>query len=433
MLSDFKHYRQALGINMLWNGYAIVIFIRDGLGINPLGSFMTPSFWLLGLLLLFPMNIFQRIYSPNKTLVFFWGSFAVISVAYMLYYPSIGYNFRTDFSREILTYAFPTAFLFGMLYYPDEKGEVLLKVTAIFALIGSLGLLYVILRDPTWNIGQRAAIKFVAFAPSHEGNPHTFANNAVRGAIASSICAYMSKQLWQKFFFICCTIFSVVIILLTRTNTSILSLGIAFGIFTLFHSRKLLAATFSQYALSFFIFFLGIVAFASAQFTSILYVIENTWHIVYKRIINTVYTTSNINIGGDDGATTATIDYSSINRIISYQYFKENFLGSDSISIILFGEGYKSVFLDIPVIEAFINEGILGFLFFGGFSFMLLFFAVREIFQPSTLWNSFLAYLSFLFLIGLVTGGRPVDAGNWMIYMVYLRFLGVGHHKLKQL
>lgn len=429
MLDDFKYYCQALGINMLWNGYAVVIFVRDGLKIGPQGSTMMALFWVLGLLLLFPINIFQRIYSVNKTLLFLWGSFAAISVVYMVYYPSMGYNFRGDLLREVTTYCFPLAFLFGMLYYPDDKQDILLKVTAIFALIGSLGLAYVLMRDPTWNISQRAAIRFGSFHASHEGNPHTFANNAVRCVLASAICVYQIKSLWKKIVYLSFALFSIVIVLLTRTNTSLLTLGVALGLFVVFQNRRLISITFSYYTLTFLVFVFGVIALASSRFGAVTSLLENTWHIVYKRIVNTIYTTSNVNVGGNDLQTAATIDYSSIGRIISYKYFKEDFLENSQTHVILLGEGYKSVFLDIPIIEAFVNQGILGFLFFGIFSLAWLFFAMREVSKPTNNWKSFLAYLSFLFLIGLVTGGRPVDAGNWMIYMVYIRFLGVSHYK----
>ncbi|AEI47988.1 hypothetical protein [Runella slithyformis] len=429
MWDDLKYYLQALGINMLWNGYAIVIFVRDGLKIGPQGSIMMALFWLLGLFLLFPINIFQRIYSLNKTLLFFWGSFAAISVAYMIYYPSVGYNFRSDLVREITTYCFPLAFLFGMLYYPDNKYEILLKVTAIFALLGSLGLAYVLMRDPTWNIGQRAAIRFSSFHAGHEGNPHTFANNAVRCVLASAICMYKVKQIWQKAVFLGSMLFSIAIVLMTRTNTSLLTLGIAFGVFALFHKRKLISITFSYYTLSLAVLLFGGTVYASSRFAAVTNLLQNTWNILYKRVINTIYTTSNIDVGGNDIQTAATIDYSSIGRIISYKYFKEDFLESSQKYVVLLGEGYKSVFLDIPIIEAFVNQGILGFLLFGGFSLAWSFFSLGEIFQPTNEWNTFLAYLSFLFLIGLVTGGRPIDAGNWMIYMVYIRFLGASQYK----
>ena len=65
MLDDFKYYRQALGVNMLWNSYPIVFILRDGFGVGPSGSTFTILYWGLGLLLLMPINIFRTIYITN--------------------------------------------------------------------------------------------------------------------------------------------------------------------------------------------------------------------------------------------------------------------------------------------------------------------------------------------------------------------------------
>lgn len=421
MLDDFKYYCQALGINMLWNGYAVVIFVRDGLKIGPQGSIMMALFWILGLLLLFPINIFQRIYSVNKTLLFLWGSFAAISVVYMVYYPSMGYNFRGDLLREVTTYCFPVAFLFGMLYYPDDKQDILLKVTAIFALIGSLGLIYSILNDPNWNIGKRAAIGFSSFGAGHEGNPHTFASNAVRCLLASAICAYQCKKLLIKFFYVSCVLLSISVLFLTRTNSSIFAVGLAFGFFALFHGKKIVPAVLSYKSFVIFGTFLSISVLFSAKYSALINIYRNTWTVIYKRILNTIYTAFDINLGNEEVA--AAIDYSSVNRVISLNYFRDIFLEQD-IEVIFFGEGYKSIFLDVPILEAFISQGIFGFIFYGGFAFLLALYVIQEILQPTTPWRTFLAYVSFMTILGIISGGRPIDAGNWMIYVVFIRFLG---------
>ena len=114
MLTDFKYYRQALGIQMLWNSYPFIFFIRDGLRLGPSGSVFTILFWSLGFLLIWPKNIFSTIYLSNKILSFFWLFFIGIAWVYWMYYPSI--NGSPSGSRETLTYILPLGFFILLSY-----------------------------------------------------------------------------------------------------------------------------------------------------------------------------------------------------------------------------------------------------------------------------------------------------------------------------
>jgi hypothetical protein len=222
-------------------------------------------------------------------------------------------------------------------------------------------------------------------------------------------------------FFVTAAVVSVAVILMTRTNTSILALGIVAGIYVLFHTKRILPMVFNFKSLLISGLFATVGVWVMSRYSVFINLYQSIWDMMYRRIINTIYTATDINLGTQSYS--ATIDYSSVNRVVSFKYFTDIFL-DNSIGVVLFGEGYKSVFLDVPLLEAFITEGVLGGIFFIGFFLVWLFFAMKEVFQPTSAWNSFLAYTSFIFFIGLTSGGRPIDAGNWMVYVVFIRFLG---------
>lgn len=422
MWKNLQYYRQALGINMLWNAYPIVTVVRDGFGIGPSGSITTLLFWIVGLFLLIPVNIFQRIYAPNRVLFFFWISFATLSAIYMVYYQTPFYNYKGDFVREILNYILPTVFLFGLLFYPSDKTNFLISTTALFSLLASIGVLYIIFHDPTWNIGKRAAISFKSFGAGHEGNPHSFATNALRGFFSAIIIAYKSKRLWIKLLYTFCTLVALLVILLTRTNAAIISFIVAVLIYLVLNGRQLIIQSLKFKNLIFATIGLILLPFITSMFVDFTNMLGGVGGLVQKRLFSTIFTATGLNLGTNLNSTPTT-DYSSANRISSFNYFRETFLDG-SLQTVLFGEGYKSTFLDVPILEAFINEGIFGFLIFGGFVLGLFIYIVREILLFSNHWNSFLAYSSLTILLGFFTAGRPVDTGNWLVYVVLIRFLG---------
>lgn len=417
MLNDFKYYRQALGVNMLWNSYPIVFILRDGFGVGPSGSTFTILYWGLGLLLLMPINIFRTIYLPNRMLFACWFGFIVLGWLYWQYYPSMnGYPERV---RETLTYVIPLLFLFASMYYPNNKVHIILIVMVFYSLLASTGLLYSLTRDPHWTFGERAAIKFAA--NTQNSNPHAYANNALCGILASFIVAGRTKNVLIKIFYYLVAVFSVGVLILARTNTSLIALVVMALIYMTFHGKRLVKSVFQIRTLALMGVVYGIVAFLLSQFAFASYALEVYLQAFISRFGKVIYTVTGVEVNQKS----AEIDYSSVNRIYSFKYVFEEFLGEGSLGLILFGEGYKSQFFDVPALEALVNQGILGFILFNSFFLVMGMIAVQQFFKPANDLSLFMAYFSIIVLIALFSGARPIDLSMWLVYVFYIRFFGI--------
>ena len=417
MWQDLKYYRMALGINMLWNSYPVIFILRDGFHIGPGGSTFTILFWGLGLALLIPVNIFQTIYFPNKILFACFISFWVLSLIYWQYYVA-PYSYPERL-RETLTYVIPLLFLFGAMYFPNDKVRIILVVMVFYSLLASTGLLYSLVRDPHWHFGERAAIKFNA--NSNNSNPHAFANNALCSLLAALILASQTKQLLIKMFYYLVVIFSVGILILTRTNTSLLSLGLMAVIYFFLNTKQVVLSLFKPRIAAIGFVLYSIVVFLLSQFRFASYALQVYLSTLISRFGKVLYTVSGVQVDKQSSE----IDYSSVNRILSYQYVRDVFLGEQPWYIVLFGEGYKSQFFDLPALEAFVNQGVLGLILFNSFFLMMVVVTVQQLARPANDLSQFMAYFSIIILIMLVSGSRPIDLSMWLVYIFYIRFFGV--------
>lgn len=417
MLDDLKYYRQALGINMLWNSYPIVFILRDGFGVGPSGSTFTILYWALGVLLLMPLNIFRTMYLPNRMLFACWFGFIVLGWLYWQYYPSI--NGSPERLRETLTYIIPLVFLFASMYYPNDKVHIILIVMVFYSFIASVGLLYSLTRDPHWTFGERAAIKFAA--NTQNSNPHAYANNALCGILAALIVTGRVKNVLIKVFYYLVAVFSMGVLILARTNISLIGLGIMTVIYFTLHGKQAIVSVFRPRVLAIVAVVYGIVAFLLSQFRFASYALSVYFNTFVSRFGKVIYTVTGVEVDQKS----AEIDYSSVNRVYSFKYVYEVFLGEGSFGKIMFGEGYKAQFFDVPALEALVNQGVLGFILFNSFFFVMGIIALQQFFKPANELSTFLAYFSIVVIIALFSGARPIDLSMWLVYVFYIRFFGI--------
>lgn len=417
MLKDLKYYRQALGVNMLWNSYPIIFIIRDGFGIGPQGSIFTVLYWGLGMLLLLPINIFQKIYLPNKMLFFFWFAFWALSYIYWKYYPSP--NFGSEYLREILTYLIPLGFLFASMYYPNDKVHIILIVLVFYSVLASAGLIYYMTQQSGWHFGDRAGIRFAA--NTNNSNPHAYANNALAGVLGALIVAGRNKRLWVQLFYYLCALFSLAVMVLARTNISIIALIMSAIVYLALHGKSAFVSMFKLRFLVIVGIIVGIISALLSQFSKVSFVLAVYFQTMLGRFGKVIYTVSGVQVADNSKQ----IDYSSVNRILSFRYVRDIFFNNESIGVILFGEGYKAQFFDVPALEALVNQGLVGFVLFNGFFFIIAITSFQQFFKPANDLSKFMAYFSFIILIALFSGARPIDLSMWLVYIFYVRFFGV--------
>jgi hypothetical protein len=426
MKENFKYYRMALGINMLFNAFPIINIFRDGLGLGPKGSIFALIYWGIGLLLLVPFNIFQRIERPNTVLLFFLGSFIVHCLIYMHYRPALG--FGLDKAREYAGIIIPMAFLFGLLYYPNDKVDKILPVTIAYSVVGSLGLLYLILHDPTWQFGQRAAIKF-ATNPDAIGNPHIFANNGIYCFVACIVYSTITTNSITKLICYLTAIFSFVVVVMCRTSTSLIVLIMIIVFALIFRGKDIARQVFNKSSF-FVVSFLAIaIGYYIRTHALIRGLIADYYSSLTGRIINTIFTATGTKLGKTDRVVDT--DISSVTRVYSFRYVKTMFAEGEWKNILI-GEGYKSQFLDVPLLESLTNHGLLGFILYDGFIFILGIYTVSQLLRPTNGFSLYIANICILLLLLSISGGRPTHPDNWLVFMFIIRFLGIEYNK-KQL
>ncbi len=122
--------------------------------------------------------------------------------------------------------------------------------------------------------------------------------------------------------------------------------------------------------------------------------------------------------GGDN-------DPSAMGRVNSIEYVQKEFLYKPYNFII--GNGFKYHYLDIPILETWLNFGIVGFLLFFSFNIAILYNMLRALRSPS-IFQNFIALFYLNVFVTIFTSGRPVDTIYWIFYLILIRFLNVSYN-----
>ncbi|MBE9464951.1 hypothetical protein IEE83_23955 [Dyadobacter sp. UP-52] len=403
---------------MLFNGFPLIFFFRDTLGIGPASSTFTAVFFAVALLLMVPTNLFLRFYSPNPVLFNLGVGFLLLSVYYFIFFNNMGMGVT-----DIGNYAYIFAFLLLLLSIPSDVKDTLVPVLFIFSLFSNLTLVYSLMTDPSWTLGMRAAVSFSNEGAQAGGNPHITARNGIICLLTAMVLVPQYKSIFAKLFFYFSVLFSLAVIVLSLAKSSYLGVGLMLGLYVFYNFR--LTNIFSAVG-SFFSFknillmvlvFLGISYFLS-QYGGVLDNLLNYWDIFEGRIMDVIFTSFGVKLSD-----TADIDASAMGRVSGFGTFLDTLYSRD----VFLGRGYKSGFLDVPILEALVNHGILGFLFFNGFNFFLFIYSIQEIKRNTTPLSTFLAYFFISLIVLLISGGRPYDISYWFPYAVMIRFLGIDY------
>ncbi len=425
-LQRLDYIRMAVGICLVVDGTPITYFFRDTLGLAPGSTAFTAAIQALGFLLMIPFSVLRRLYRPNITLFQFAMGFLVLTSLYMFFYNTD----RTDINRDMIYYAYILIFLFLLINIPNDFLEEIVPVIILFTILSNLALIYSLVKDPFWTVGQRAAIMMgTGGADDRSGNPHIVAKSALMGVIASLVWAFRVRtSLPVRVFCLLNALFSAAIMALTQTRSSILAGLLMLVAFAYFHIRpthirsagRALMRPSSIIAIVLLFVGLNFALNRSGDLYAILY-----GYVVgfIERNTENVYALLGLKSSG--AAYVATLDDSAVNRTFSAQFLRNVLIGH--INIIVLGAGFKSYYLDIPVVEALISHGILGFFLYAGFNVIALYHALNAIRVNAHPFSSFLGYFYLYIFVLMFTNGRPYDPYTWFPYCLMIRFLGVEH------
>lgn len=416
IFKNFNNLRYSLGITMMFNGFPMIFFIRDTMRIGPAGSVFTVAFFTLAFLLMFPDKLFVRMYKPNIVLLNLGLGFLLVSVYYYFF---INHGGRA--SADLGYFLFILGFILLLFHVPNDVKDTLILVLFFYSLFCNVTLVYSLITDPRWSIGMRAAVSFASDTERAEGNPHMTARNGVICLVSAMVLIPRFSGMLMKLFLFFSAIFSIGVVIISLAKSSYIGIGLMIFCYFVFRFRVWNAITSARRFFTFQNTVMAVLAFFAIQyFLSFYYnifdMIMSYWNTFEDRIMNVIFTALGVKL-----SSTANIDYSAMGRVSGFDEFQQTLFSWDAF----LGRGYKSVYLDIPLLESFVAEGIPGFLFFASFNFFMLIYSIREIRRGTNSLTTFLAYFFISMSILLLTGGQPTEIAFWFPYAVFMRFLGI--------
>ena len=413
---NFNNLRYAVGISMMFDGFPMIFFIRDTLGIGPAGSTFTVAFFSLAFLLMLPSHLFQRLYKPNVILFNLGLGFLLVTVYYFIFINHGGKS-ATDLGYLIFIFGF----IILLLHIPNDVKDTLLLVLFVYSLFCNITLVYSLLTDPNWSPGMRAAVSFSVDNARPGGNPHMTARNGVICLVAAVCLIPRFSNILMKLFLFFSALFSIAVVVLSLAKSSFIGIGLMVICYFLFRFRFLKAVSNVGSFFTFRNLVMVFLGFLTIQYFLSLYgnvfnLLLGYWNNFENKIMDVVFTALGVKL-----SVTANIDYSAMGRVNGFDEFLKTLYSRDA----LMGRGFKSVYLDIPLLESFVAEGITGFIFFASFNFFLIIYAIREIRRSTNSLTTFLAFFAVSMSILLLTGGQPTEIAFWFPYAVFIRFLGI--------
>ncbi|WP_026628330.1 hypothetical protein [Dyadobacter alkalitolerans] len=414
--TNFNNLRYSVGIAMMFNGFPLIFFIRDTLGIGPASSVFTAIFFSLALTMMVPMHLFKRLYKPNVILFNLGLGFLLLTLYYFFFI-----NKQGKAVADIGNYVFIFGFLVLLLHVPNDVKETLVMILFLMSLFTNITLVYSILTDPNWTPGMRAAVNFANEGAQPGGNPHITARNGIICMLTGMVMLNRTPGIITKLFLFFSVLFGLGVIVISLAKSSYLAVGLMIGAYFVLHFKisnvfTAIGSAFKLRNMAFIILILIGLRYFLIRYGNILDMLLGYWDMFQNRIMDVIFTSTGVRI-----TDTADTDASAMGRVGGFAEFTETFFSWD----VFLGRGFKSDYLDIPLLESWVSHGIFGFVFFAGFNFFLFIYAMREIRRYTNPLTTFLAYFFLSLMVLLFTGGRPFDIAFWFPYLVMIRFLGI--------
>ncbi len=423
------YWRESLGICIVVFGSPTIFFLRDTLKLGG-GSVFSAAFLVLGMALMISPSFLAKMYKPNTTLMKLGLSFLLLSLFYYFFYNPWAENRNYDPVKEFAYLTIIFFFLFLLVNLPNQISETLLMMIALATFVGSVALIVSLFLNPNYVLGQRAT---VYFGDGEEGgNPHVYAKNGF-AQFVSALLILKNKKILIKIFAVFSAFISIVVIIITQTRAILLSLILVIIIFLYFNLTKkqvkeTIKSVFTIRNVSIFFVLVFSVYYYLANYTFFFQILTN-----YTDRFTGTFTNALFTILGNkpESVTNVVEDPSAAQRVLNWTLFKNYWEGQPER--LIFGLGFRYGYLDIPVLEAFLDCGILGFILFGGFNFIAAkecYLAMRNKYSDLT---TFLAYYYVSFFIGIFSAGRPFDTPYWLLFALLIRFMGIKYWKTEYL
>lgn len=408
---------------MVFMGSPLIFFFKEIAGFGGASTFTIGSLVLGMILMISPDDIFKKFYKPNLPLFRLASVFiAVALINFFFANPFYGYAAnRYVFIRDLGNYMFIFTFFFLLLGVSNDIKDYVLPIVVFLTFLGSVCLIYSMATNPYFVIGQRASVVFGDGSTTASGNPHVYARNAFGGVFASYLMLRNKNLLW-KMFSLANMVLSIIVLVLTQARSILLAFFFTVAIFCYYNvSRETVKKVFvgifkPQTIFLIVLLFAGFSYFISTQanLVSIITMYYDAVTITFTRAILTA-----TGMAED----TKNIDYSAMGRVNSFATFKKIFF--ETPWQLILGKGYRFLYMDIPLLETWIDCGIVAFISFSLMNLVIFKEALRAIKEGTNPLTTFLGYFYMCYFVGLFTGGEPYGTPYWFIFCVMIRFLGI--------
>ncbi len=425
-VQTLDYMRMVVGICIVVNGYPLIFFFRETMKLAPGSTVFTAVVLAGGLALMIPFTVLRRLYRPNMTMLWMGICFLLLIIFYMFFFNGVpGFE---DTGRDMIYFAYVLIFLFLLINIPNDIIRVFIPIVVLFTLASNLGLIYALITDPTWAIGQRATIT-LNNGDEGSGNPHAFSRNAFIGVVACAIGLFRPQtNVLFKLLCFFAGILNIAVLVLTQTRSAIVALILAILLFMYFNVRPAQIRTAVRGLVKpvpiiiMVVGFLGVIYFFQRYITAYLILYDYVTSFMTRNLEN-VYALLGMKAQGVDY--NAVLDDSAANRSVSGIFLRNVLYGH--LHMLILGYGYKYLYLDVPLMEAFTNHGILGLVLFGGINVLAFYHAIRTMRTNPNDLSTFLAYFYLLIFVQLFTNGRPNEISFWFPLSLMIRFIGVDH------
>ncbi len=427
LLQKLDYMRMVVGICIILDGYPLIFFFRETLGLAHASTAFTALAFAGGLMLMVPFTVLRKLYRPNVTMFWMGVSFILLCIFYMYFYNP--YPFFALSGKHMVYYLYIVLFLFLLINVPNDIIPVFIPVVVIFTLVSNLGLVYALITDPTWAIGQRATITLNNGGDSGSGNPHAFSRNAFMGVVACVIWLVKPKiHIFFRLLTLFAGILNIAILVLTQTRSAIVALMAAMALFMYFNVRpaQVRAAVRGVFRpIPILVMMVGVVGviFFFQRYSFVLEVLLSYVSSFAERNLETLYALLGLKSQGADYR--AVLDDSTANRSVSAMFFRNVLAGH--LHMLILGYGYDYLYMDVPILEALCNYGLMGFALFGGINGLVLYHSWKIMRHNPNPLSVFLAYFYMLILVQILTNGRPNEISFWFPMALMIRFIGIEH------
>jgi hypothetical protein len=411
---------QAFAIAMLLFGSPIIHFFRDFVGILPKTPLIMPVFSaLFFVMIFFTLESYKKLYKPNFNI----STAAWCFLGYSMFLAVLS-EYTPKPMIEILNYTFLGIYFYLLCGVNKNVAQEITPIIILITLFDNLALLIAFIRNPLTQLGQRAIISDAGWGEG-AGNPSLYSFMAFTGIIAS-IIYYNKARILFKMVSIATIFTSIAVILMTMIRATMITIVLC-GLFYLFFNfknifRKSNIGAWYNRGLSksnFFLLATVLMAFALV-FVFISPKVLDSLYLYIERSTSTLTNVIEALIKTKE-TKTGFVDPSAANRLDTINYsFK--YLMDEPLKII-YGFGYRFLYVDVPILQVLLEEGVIGLLLILMFHYYVIKNVTLAVQVSNNQWIMLWVYYYILLALTSFTRGQPYDPYFWNYFLTIARFL----------